>query len=183
MRVIAGTAKGVRLLSPKGRTTRPTLDRVREALFSILGPGVEGAQVLDLYAGTGAIGIEALSRGASHCEFVESNRACADLIRQNLLRAKVQDRASIRPVILPGGLAAIARSGKTFDLIYADPPFNLGDYSQLLEQVSQLELLKKGARLIIEHDTQTPISNPPGPLECVRDARYGDTTLTFLDRI
>ncbi len=179
MRVIAGTAKGTRLEAPKGRKTRPTLDRVREALFSILGAKVVDARVLDLYAGTGAIGIEALSRGAAHCEFVEDDAECAALIQRNLKAARVESRANIQRLRLPEGLSTTGRSEKQYDLIYADPPFGFTGYALLCAELVRNNLLGPDAVVIIEHDARTSLAECSAKLPCFREARYGKTCLSF----
>ena len=179
MRVIAGSAKGTRLRSPRDRGARPTLDRVREALFSILGARVEDARVLDLFAGTGAIGIEALSRGAARCEFVEKDRERKALILENLNAAKVRDRASVRASVLPEGLSTLARDGSRFDIIYADPPFDFGRYAVLCAEIDRLNLLNPEGILIVEHDSKTALGDRTDRLIRVREARYGRTTLSF----
>ncbi len=179
MRVIAGDAKGTRLEAPKDQKTRPTLDRVREALFSILGAKVTEARVLDLYAGTGAIGIEALSRGAVHCEFIENNAQCAGLIRRNLEAARVGSRAEIRQLGVPEAISELGDAGRSFDLIYADPPFNFEDYSLICDELTRYNLLDPGGILIIEHDSRMSLSDCSPELSCFREASYGATCLSF----
>ncbi len=179
MRVIAGTAKGTRLEAPKGRKTRPTLDRVREALFSILDAKVAEARVLDLYAGTGAIGIEALSRGAAYCEFVENDTECAAHLRRNLKVARVESRAKIRRFRLPDDLAEMGRTETKYDLIYADPPFDFADYPLLCSELVRNDLLEPGGIVIIEHDARTSLAQCSAELVCFREARYGSTCLSF----
>lgn len=179
MRVIAGDAKGTRLEAPKGQDTRPTLDRVREALFSILGSKVSQARVLDLYAGTGAIGIEALSRGAAHCEFIETNAQCAGLIRRNLVAARVESRAEIRQLRVVDAIAELGGAGQSFDLIYADPPFGSEDYSLICAELTRYDLLGPDGILIIEHDSRTSLSDCSRALSCFREASYGATCLSF----
>lgn len=179
MRVIAGTAKGARLEAPKGRKTRPTLDRVREALFSILGAKVVQARVLDLYAGTGAIGIEALSRGAAHCEFIETDAECVALLQRNLEAARVESRANIRRLRLPDGLSRPGQADEVYDLIYADPPFGFTDYSLLCTELVRNGLVGADAIVIVEHDARTSLTECSAELACFREARYGKTCLSF----
>ena len=179
MRVIAGTAKGARLEAPKGRKTRPTLDRVREALFSILGAKVADARVLDLYAGTGAIGIEALSRGAAYCEFVENDAECIAHLQRNLEAARVESRAKIRRLRLPDDLSRLGRTEKKYDVIYADPPFDFADYPLLCSELVRNDLLRPDSIVIIEHDARTSLAECPAGLVCFRQAHYGKTFLSF----
>lgn len=179
MRVIAGEAKGTRLEAPKGRHTRPTLDRVREALFSILKPVIEGAQVLDLFAGTGAIGIEALSRGAASCDFVEKDAECAATLQRNLAAAKVSSRARIHRLNLPGQTSKISGEGVSFDLIYADPPFDSAEYESLCDEIVCHDLLKAHGILVIEHPSKEPLKVSIEGLARYREAKYGATCLSF----
>ena len=179
MRVIAGDAKGTRLEAPKGQETRPTLDRVREALFSILGAKVAEARVLDLYAGTGAIGIEALSRGAGYCEFVENDAQCAALVRRNVEVARVGPHAKVRRLRLPEEISKIGRGSEGFDLIYADPPFNFEEYALICDELMRFNLLNPDGILIVEHDSRSSLANCSRELTCFREARYGATCLSF----
>jgi len=179
MRIIAGKAKGVRLEAPKGQNTRPTLDRVREALFSILTPMIEGAGVLDLYAGTGAIGIEALSRGAARCDFVENDAECAAILQRNLAAAKVETQARIHRLHLPDQLSRINADSLSFDLIYADPPFESAQYALLCSGIPRQGLLKPNGFLVIEHPSKKALNLNIEGLTCDREAKYGATCLSF----
>jgi 16S rRNA (guanine(966)-N(2))-methyltransferase RsmD len=130
MRIIAGTAKGMKLAAPEGLGTRPVLDRVKESWFAVLGSraeaaGVEGARVLDLYSGVGSLGLEALSRGAAGCVFVESDPECATLLDDHIERARLQDRAEVRRASVETALSDLARERERFDLVFLDPPFEL----------------------------------------------------------
>jgi 16S rRNA (guanine966-N2)-methyltransferase len=178
MRIVAGTHGGRRLKAPAGYRVRPTPDRVREALFSILSDRVEGARVLDLYAGTGALGLEALSRGAEFAKFVEQSHSVVRVLEDNIVSLGFEDRASVRSGRLPGVLADIADTEPPFDLIFADPPYEQGQTERLLEAPALMALAATDALLIVEvRKTEKP---PPG-LWHVRERRqYGDTSLIFL---
>ena len=175
MRVIAGTARGRALVAPRGSATRPIADRVKETLFAILGDRVPDARVLDLYAGSGAVGIEALSRGAAHCDFVERDRPAVAAIRENLERAAVTDRGSVhvedvlRYLAVPGG--------DRFSLAILDPPYNERAILAPLERL--IGRLAPGAMVVVKHHWRTPIQLPQG-LTAWRERRFGETTLTFL---
>lgn len=174
MRVIAGTAGGRRLVTPKGRATRPTADRVREAVFSSLQPALPGARVLDLFAGSGALAIEALSRGAAAATLVESARPAVAAIRTNLETAGVADRATVVAAALPG---ALARCEGPFDLLLADPPYDL-DREVLGEVLDRATaLLAAGAEVRLEQPTRA--GDPPWPegLIAGRVRHYGDTAI------
>lgn len=178
MRIIAGEARGVRLAAPEGRDVRPTLDRVREAFFSIVGPGLAGARFLDLYAGTGANGLEALSRGAAHAAFVESDPASRKLITENIARTKLGDRARIHAVSLPDGLSRLIHESP-FHFIYADPPHRFTDYAALFDAIDASGLLAAGGVVVLEHATRTDAPVEIGAFTRVRQAKYGATTLSF----
>lgn len=176
MRVIAGALGGRRLVAPSGRATRPTSDRVREALFSALGP-VEGASVLDLYAGTGALGIEALSRGAGRAVFVESERLALAALRQNLVSLGLEDRARVLAAAVERVAAQVAALAP-FDLVFADPPYaRLPEAAARLEVLASGGVLAPGARLVLEHAARDA---PPAirGLEARRQRTYGDTAIT-----
>lgn len=179
MRVIAGTAKGIRLESPKGRAIRPTLDRVREALFSILAPRLEGARFLDLFAGTGANGVEALSRGAAWCTFVDHAPVAMSTMARNLQAAKCLDRAERLRLELPGELSVLRGRAAPYDIVFADPPYGFAQYAPLVTQVRDMALLVEGGVLVVEHASRAPITEAAEGLTCSREARYGDTTLSF----
>ncbi len=175
MRVIAGTARGRPLLAPRGTSTRPISDRVKETLFDILAGRVPDARVLDLYAGSGAIGIEALSRGAAHCDFVEHDRRALAVIRENLERAGVGDRASVHGQEVLRYLAI--PDGDRYDLAVLDPPYVERAILAPLERL--VGRLAPGAVVVVKHHWRTPIPQPPG-LAAWRERRFGETTLTFL---
>jgi 16S rRNA (guanine966-N2)-methyltransferase len=176
MRVIAGRLGGRRLSAPPGRATRPTSDRVREALFSMLGP-IDGVSVLDLFAGTGALGIEALSRGASKALFVERNAAAVATLKGNLARLELAEplvRVKVGDAL--SALRSARRAGETYDLVFVDPP-----YSQLRDSERELSallptVLAPGARVVVESDRRAPAELP---LAVAQHKRYGDTTITI----
>lgn len=171
MRVVAGTAKGLRLVAPPGRDTRPTPDRVREATFNALGSlaVLEGATVLDLFAGSGAMGIEALSRGARHATFVERDRAAVAAIRANLVTTGFEAMASVAAA---EALGYVAAKPGDFDVAVLDPPYAFDDWDELLA-VLPAEVV------VIESDR--PIEAGDG-WDVVRSRRYGTTVVTICRR-
>ena len=174
MRVIAGALGGRRLRAPAGRGTRPTSDRVREALFAILG-ALDGAVVLDLFAGSGALGIEALSRGAARAVFVERDRAALDALRGNLSTLELGPaRAEVRPVDVRIALGTARRRDEKYDLILIDPPYRLA--SALGRELSSAlpGLLEPGARVVSESDRRDPLDLG---LPVADERRYGDTLI------
>jgi 16S rRNA (guanine966-N2)-methyltransferase len=176
MRVIAGRLGGRRLKAPKGTTTRPTSDRVREALFAMLG-GIEGASVLDLFAGTGALGIEALSRGARKAVFVERDPGAARILSSNLAALGIPvEEGEVRRMDTFQGLRSAQVSKETYDLVFIDPPYRQAP--ELGPELSAMlpSLLRSDARVIVESDRRAPLELEL-PIE--RDRRYGDTSITI----
>ncbi len=176
MRVIAGRLGGRRLSAPRGHTTRPTSDRVREALFSMLGP-IDGASVLDLFAGTGALGIEALSRGAAKALFVERDAAAVAVLKGNLAQLKLAEpQARVRVGEALVALRSARRAGETYDLVFVDPPYGqLRDFERELSALLPT-VLALGARVVVESDRRAPAELP---LAVAQRKRYGDTTITI----
>lgn len=178
MRIIAGSAKGIRLATPKNRGVRPTLDRVRESLFNILAPRLADALVLDLFAGTGAVGIEALSRGAETAWFIDNDDRALSLVRQNLRLAKVEKQGRVLRRNLPGGLRDWTPAKGPFDIIYADPPHKFDDFQGLSGLVQQHGLLKSSGLLVLEHSSRRDVKLA-GPWHATRTQRFGETMLSF----
>lgn len=176
MRIIAGSARGRQIAAPKGLATRPTLDRVRESLFGILQFSLEGARVLDLYAGSGSLGLEALSRGAAYAVFNDRDRACGDIVRKNLETLGFSERALVLEL---DALAAIGRlAGQAFDLVFLDPPYRDGAQRALAALFSQ-GLVAPGGRVVVEHAWQEPPEETPGLFARLDSRKYGDTGLSF----
>jgi 16S rRNA (guanine966-N2)-methyltransferase len=178
LRVIAGALGGRTLVAPRGSATRPTSDRVREALFSALGD-VTGTVVLDLFAGTGALGIESLSRGAARATFVERARPALAALRRNIEALDLSDRAEV--LAMPAQ-RAIAQLSSPYDLVFFDPPYaELALVAELADELAK-HLLSMDARLVVEHATRdaSPVIEGfvPAPPRV-----YGDTALTFYRRI
>ena len=186
MRVIAGHLGGRILVAPRGAVTRPTSDRVREALFSILGD-VRGLRVLDLYAGTGALGIEALSRGAVHATFVDHAREALRALRRNLRHLEIEERSLVLPARVETLRAARSLRGDGFDVVFVDPPYRalrdqrvLGALGQIFSE-SDPAVVRRGARVVLEHSSA--LSPPVFSALLHEDMRtYGDTALSFYVR-
>ena len=174
MRIIAGSARGRTLIAPKGLHTRPTLDHVRESLFNIIQRDVPGAVVLDLFAGSGALGLEALSRGARQAVLVDKARQAMDCIRRNVEMLRAAEQALLRQ----GDWQAVLMQldGIQFDLVFLDPPYKLVKYREMAALLVQRNLLNHDALLVIEHQKNVAIALPPEFL--LRDVRtYGDTQI------
>jgi len=179
MRVIAGKARGLRLKAPPGTVARPTADRVKQSLFGMLGSRVEGARVLDLFAGSGSLGIEALSRGAATAVFVERSRPCVQVIRENLTRTRFLEQAE---VVVGDALAAVGRFAaqqRKFDIIFADPPYEGGLAAAVVEAVAEASLLTEKGLLVVEHDRREEIPQEKANLRAERHRVYGDTAITI----
>lgn len=176
MRVIGGSARGVPLVAPEGKDTRPTSDRVRESLFNIIGLRVVDAQFLDLFAGTGAHGIEALSRGAARAIFVENAKPACECILKNAQKARVWDQAGLHRTAMP---EALARVPGPFDIVVANPPYAYEHYEALLQGLQDHQLLAPQALVVIEHERRTMLPELVGFLKRARQVTYGDTTLSF----
>ncbi len=178
MRIIAGRFKGRRLAPVKGGI-RPTSDRVREAIFNILGEAVVGARVLDLFAGTGALALEALSRGAASAMLVEEEPAALAVLRRNVALLGVADRVHIIPAPVQAALKRLEAAGERFELIFLDPPYGRGLAGATLELLGAGSLTGRGARVVAElHQREVP---PPtaGRVRLTDLRRYGDTQVAF----
>jgi 16S rRNA (guanine966-N2)-methyltransferase len=187
MRIIAGTYRSRILKRLKGPALRPTSDRLRETLFNVLGPDVAGSRFLDLFAGTGAIGIEALSRGAVEVAFVENHAPAAGLIRQNLESLDIRSGATVLSMDALQGLQMLTsgRRGKNpqFDYIFLDPPYAAAnDYVRVLESLGSQNLLAPGGVVIAEHRRSFGLPDEAGALHCYRVLKQGDAALSFYRR-
>ena len=184
MRVIAGTRKGLRLQVPPGRSVRPTPDRVREALMSILGGFFDGEQVLDLCAGTGAMGIELLSRGCGGAVFVEQGADALRSLRANLEKARLgltsAPRAEVLAMSLPLALSALKKRGARFDYVYFDPPYDADLYTATLTALADGLLLRGGAEIWVESRVGLDLASLPAAFSHQRARRFGSTTLDLL---
>ena len=178
MRIIAGAFKGRRLAPVKGRI-RPTAAKVREAIFNILGSAVPEARVLDLFAGTGALGIEALSRGAAAAVFVEDHPEALKVLRRNLADLGLADRTTIWALPVAVALKKLAGRGERFGLAFLDPPYGGGDAAAALSALGSLNLLLPGARVVVEHSRRESLPEVCGALTRLEVRRYGDTQAAF----
>ena len=175
MRVIAGKYKGRKLLSPKGKDIRPTTDKVKEAVFGSLQFDIPGAVVLDAFAGSGALGIEALSRGAAHVDFVEKNSVCMKTLNDNLAIVGTDDYSFIK-----GDVLKIADRLKSYDIIFLDPPYDEGLYIPFLEKAAENGLVKKGSKIVMEC-RRTFDFILPKMYNFIKKKDYGDISLWFLE--
>lgn len=182
MRVIAGSARGTKLETPKGLMVRPTSDRVKEALFNIIAPLIQDSVFLDLYAGSGAVGIEALSRGAGICVFVENKKNNIALIKENLYKTGLSKNARVIPGEVKKTVHTLAREAFIADLIYLDPPYASDDAPYVINQLLEKEILYEHSLLIVEHSHKNTRwkEKLANAFQLKTQRKYGDTCLTFI---
>ncbi|WP_204260265.1 16S rRNA (guanine(966)-N(2))-methyltransferase RsmD [Caloranaerobacter azorensis] len=181
MRVITGTAKGHRLKVPKGLDVRPTTDRIKESLFNILGNNLEGSVVLDLFAGSGSIGIEFLSRGAKECYFIDNSIISIKAIKENLIKTKLIDKSYVYKNTAEKAIKKLGIRGIRFDYIFMDPPYEKGLVIPTLESIAYQDLLKEEGIIIIEHESKLDLLNEIVSFVKVRENDYGNTKITFYE--
>lgn len=179
MRVIAGRAKGRRLKAPKGRELRPTADRVKESLFNILPHDLSGRRVLDLFAGTGSLTIEALSRGAESAVLIDVARDAARLIEENLDALGFAARSRVLTMSVFKAARMLARDGEIFDLIFLDPPYDQGLVGEALKVIAAEGLLAENGVVVAEQSVREKAVERYGALILADRRRYGDTLLAF----
>lgn len=187
MRITGGTARGKVLLTPRGQTTRPTDARTRETLFNILADEVVDTRFLDLYSGSGAIGLEALSRGAASCALVEQNKAAAALIRKNLEHCNWQNHGVVWPCAVQVALRKLTQQNQQFDIIFADPPFDKqkewDDFAEGIDKAALLlhnstVVLPQSGLLIVQHSFRLSLDFS-AIFEVVQERRAGESMLSF----
>ncbi len=181
MRIITGSARGAKLKTPKGQDTRPTADRVKESLFNILGRMIEGRTVLDIFAGTGSLGLEALSRGAEGAVLVD--KATAGLISENARHTRLADRTEVMGCDVYSALSRLSAAGRSFSLIFCDPPYHRGLWERALEALDENDVLSYEGVLVVEHGADENEYPQLEKLQLVLNKRYGHTTqLSFFQR-
>ena len=176
MRVITGTARGIQLKTPEGMVTRPTADRVKEAMFSIIHFEVPGAAVLDLFGGTGQLGIEALSRGAKSAVFVDAGEPACRLIRENLKRTRLDGQGR---VVRSDYLDYLSRCREKFDIILLDPPYAEVFLENALKRITEIDILREGGIIVAERPLGKDLPWDFPGYECSKDYKYGKTLLTI----
>ena len=179
MRIIAGAYKGRRLITPRGDVTRPTADQVRIALLDTLMPWLPQARLLDLFAGAGGVGLEALSRGAAHVTFVERDARAVAALRDNVATLGVADATRVVRDDVLRALGALARAGERFGLVFLDPPYDAEATTTTLAALADGALLTDRALVIAQHLTKRAPRDTAGVLRAFRTRRFGETTLTF----
>lgn len=179
MRVITGTARGIPLRAPKGMQTRPTMDQVKEGMFSTIQFEIEGRRVLDLFAGSGQLGIEALSRGAARCTFVDRGREALAVVRENLQRTGLAENARVVQADYSNFLKTCREQ---FDIILLDPPYAEVFLETALKIISEIDILPKGGIIVCERPCEKTLDFASDGLDRSRDHRYGKTAVTIFRR-
>jgi len=179
MRVIGGNARGRRLKVPKGQSVRPTSGRVKEALFNILPRDLSGIKLLDLFAGTGNVSIEAISRGAAEAILIDSSVESGKVIRENLRRLRFTDRTRVWITPVFRALRLLARRGESFDMIFLDPPYECNWIEASLKMIAQGSLLRSSGTLIVEHSAREEVKSDYGALVMDDQRNYSGTLLSF----
>lgn len=182
MRIIAGYAKGRKLKSPENQDIRPTSDRVKEAIFSMIAFYIPGKIVLDLFAGTGNLGLEALSRGAKFSVFVDNNREALKLVNQNIKLLGYKDKTS---VVFSDALKALdlfRKRNEKFDIVFIDPPYRQSLYGEIIQSIAENDIIDRSGILIIEHPADIKLKDEYEGLKKIKEKKYGNTSITILKR-
>lgn len=180
MRVIAGEARGKRLQGPKGSDVRPTTDRVKESVFNIIQFEVPGARVLDLFAGSGALGIEALSRGAAYCVFVDASKESVKIIRENVAACGMEKRCTIQRADSESFCKSFR--GGTFDLVFLDPPYGKGMINLAIEALVSCDILSERGIIVAESNKEEDLPQEIGAIELAKVYHYGNTKISIYRR-
>ena len=180
LRIIGGRLRGKKLYSVPGTLTRPTADRVREAVFNILATEIIGTRVLDLFAGTGCLGLEALSRGAKLAVFIDNHQLPVSVIKKNIVACRFETVSRTFQLDLCNDANRLSVAGKDFDLVFMDPPYNRGLVEPTLAKLSFYGLLAKEAIIVVEHTPLEPIGETIMPFVVKDQRKYGKTLVSFL---
>ncbi len=182
MRIITGDFKGRKIEMPVGYDIRPTTEKVKEALFSIIGQDIYDAVVVDLFSGTGNLGLEALSRGAEKCIFCDNNRESIALIKRNIANCRAEEWSEIIPGDYEKCLSRMADRGEQADIFLLDPPYKKGLYENCFEMIDSLDLLKEGGTIVAEHKREDVFPEELSGFIKVKDRNYGTITLSIFVR-
>ncbi|TNJ64242.1 16S rRNA (guanine(966)-N(2))-methyltransferase RsmD [Paenibacillus hemerocallicola] len=182
MRVISGSAKGRPLKAVPGMGTRPTTDKVKEAIFSMIGPYFHGGIVLDLYAGTGGLGIEALSRGMDKAVFVDADKKSIEVVHANLQAARLEEKAEVYRNDALRALKALGKREARFHLVFLDPPYKVTAIVQLIQTMLEQEMLESAATIVVEHDSANVFDDQIGDAVRIKHTEYGETAVSIYRR-
>lgn len=179
LRVISGKARGLKLNAPKNDDVRPTTDRVKESLFNIINPYIMDSEILDLFAGTGSLGIECLSRGANKCVFIDNSKESINIVKSNIKKARVENESIVMNLDFKSAIKSLALKNQRFDVIFMDPPYYKNMFNDALSEIDNNNILKEDGIIIVEHDTKDKFPDDIGRLYKSREKKYGNTTITF----
>ncbi|MDP4092677.1 MAG: 16S rRNA (guanine(966)-N(2))-methyltransferase RsmD [Bacillota bacterium] len=179
LRVISGSARGHKLKTPKGLSTRPTTDRVKESVFNIISAYIEDADILDLFSGTGSLGIEALSRGAHRGVFVDESRECYGIIKDNLIHTKLNDNAEVFTNDCVSAVKLLGERKMQFNIIFMDPPYSKNLVEVALNSIEKNDIIKFSGLIVAEHRSTDIVPESAGKLVLVRRKEYGETAVSF----
>lgn len=179
LRIIGGSARGMRIQAPDTDKTRPTLDRVKESVFNTLMPYLQDATVLDLFSGSGNLGIEALSWGAQKAVFVDESKLCRKIIQGNLEKTRFSERGKILTMEVSKALAFLKEKEEQFDLVFMDPPYNMNFIVRTLQKLDVFDIIKNDGIVACEHHEDEEAPDKVGRLSKVRTKAYGDTRFSF----
>jgi 16S rRNA (guanine966-N2)-methyltransferase len=183
LRVISGAAGGRKLKTVKGISTRPTSGRVKESLFNMLAYMIRGSEVLDLFAGTGSLGIEALSWGAARAVFIDKNAECCAAIKKNLENTGFAGHAEVYPIDFAEGIKRLSLEGRKFDLVLLDPPYNKNFIQESLNLLEKNDIIKTGGVIAAEHGKSDSLPERLGRLKVVDSRKYGDTMIAIYNMV
>lgn len=179
MRVVSGSAKGRPLKAVPGMGTRPTTDKVKEAIFSMIGPYFDGGTALDLFAGTGGLAIEALSRGMDKAIFIDMDPKSIETVRANLKAARLEGQAEVYRNEAERALKVLEKRGVSLDVVFLDPPYRMKNGDKLMELMHGKGMLKSGATIVLEHESGYEYPEAFGSFSCIRHAVYGETAVSI----
>ena len=179
MRVISGKVRGLKLNTPQNEDVRPTTDRVKESLFNMISPYIMESSVLDLFAGTGSLGIECLSRGAEKCVFVDISKDSIAITKSNIKKARVENESIVLNVDFKDAISKLKIQKSKFDIIFMDPPYYKNMFIDALKKIDDADLLNEDGIIVIEHDSKDEFPENIGRLDKSKAKKYGSTTLTF----
>lgn len=180
MRIITGRARGLQLTAPKNMDVRPTADRVKESLFNIIGSRIIEAEILDLFAGTGNLGLESWSRGARKITFIDESRESLRLVQSNITKCRAQADCTVLKGNAVNVMERLSQQGMRFDFIFCDPPYNKGWIAKVLDTAAKSPVIKNGGYLVIERSQHEEIKDLPKQFEIVRTEKYGETFIDFV---
>lgn len=180
MRIITGRARGLQLTTPKNFDVRPTADRVKESVFNIIGSKIVGTQVLDLFAGTGNLGLESWSRGAQGIIFIDESRESLRLVQSNITKCKAERDCTVIKGNAVNIIERLHKQGKRFDFAFCDPPYNKGWVGKIIDTLYAYPVLNNGGYLVVERAVHEVIETLPSVFELVRSEKYGETIVDFI---